>query len=139
VKDASGKQIGVGQATTYENYLRKDLKIDVADAPPFDYLIDDAVIKTYETDLLALDDLRLGDGTRLDAALTALPTIMDAIKRGYPLKIIGDPLFKEPLAVAIDKGDPEFGAEITRIVSEMKSDGTLKRLSEQYYGANLTD
>ncbi|WP_027133915.1 transporter substrate-binding domain-containing protein [Geminicoccus roseus] len=136
--DAGGKQIGVGQATTYENYLKKDLVIDVADAPPFDYVIEDAVIRTYETDLLALDDLRLGDGVRLDAALTALPTILDAIERGYPLKLVGEPLFKEPLAVAIEKGDPEFSAELTRIVDEMKADGTLAGLSEQYYGVDLT-
>ncbi|HEX2527595.1 MAG TPA: transporter substrate-binding domain-containing protein [Geminicoccus sp.] len=139
VEDAGGKQIGVGQATTYESYLNRNLTIDVAEAPPFEYLIDGAVVRTYETDLLALDDLRLGDGTRLDGALTALPTILDAIKRGYPLKVIGEPLFKEPLAIAIDKGDPEFGAEITRIVGEMKADGTLARLSEQYYGADLTN
>lgn len=139
VRDASGKQIGVGQATTYESYLNKDLVIDVVEAPPFGFQIDDAVIRTYETDLLALDDLRLGDGTRLDGAVTALPTILDAIKRGYPLKVVGDPLFKEPLAIAIDKGDPEFSAEITRIMTEMKSDGTLEKLSEQYYGTDLTD
>ena len=139
VEDAGGKQLGVGQATTYENYLKKDLVIDVTDAPPFEYRISDAVIRTYETDLLALDDLRLGDGTRLDGALTALPTILDAIKRGYPLKVIGEPLFKEPLAVAIDKGDPAFKVEIARIVGEMKADGTLAKLSEQYYGADLTN
>ena len=139
VQDAGGKQIGVGQATTYENYLNKNLVIDVVEAPPFEFQIDDAVIRTYETDLLALDDLRLGDGTRLDGALTALPTILDAIKRGYPLKVVGDPLFKEPLAIAIDKGDPEFAAEISRIVSEMKSDGTLEKLSDKYYGTDLTD
>ena len=137
--DASGKAIGVGQATTYESYLNKDLVIDVADAPKVDYLIDGATIKTYQTDLLALDDLRLGDGTRLDGAMTALPTILGAIKQGYPIKVVGDPLFKEPLAIAIDKGDPEFGAALVKIVDEMKADGTLASLSEQYYGANLTN
>ena len=79
--DASGRTIGVGVATTYENYLKKDLVIDAEGAPPFEYRIDDANIQTYDTDLLALDDLRLGDGVRLDAAVTALPTIMDAINK----------------------------------------------------------
>ena len=136
--DASGKQIGVGQATTYESYLKKSLAIDAEDAPPLDYQIDDAVIRTYETDLLALDDLRLGDGTRLDGALTALPTILDAIKRGYPLKVVGDQLFKEPLAVAVDKVDPEFTARIKEIVEAMQADGTLKTLSRKWYGTDLT-
>ena len=127
--DASGKTIGVGVATTYENYLKKDLVIDAAGAPPFEYRIDDANIQTYDTDLLALDDLRLGDGVRLDAAVTALPTTLDAIDQGYPLKIVGDPLFLEPLSVAIDKGDPEFAARLAEIVEAMHEDGTLSELS----------
>jgi polar amino acid transport system substrate-binding protein len=136
--DASGKAIGVGVATTYENYLKQDLVIDAEGAPPFEYQIADAAIRTYDTDLLALDDLRLGDGVRLDAALTALPTITAAIAKGYPIKVVGDPLFLEPLSVAIDKGDPEFGARIAEIVSAMRDDGTLSELSMKWYGADLT-
>lgn len=135
---ASGKRIGVGQATTYESYLKQELKIDVAGAPPFSFVVDRPEIRTYETDLLALDDLRLGDGARLDAAFTALPTILDAIKQGYALKVVGEPLFKEPLAVAIDKGDPDFAERLRAIVAEMHADGTLKRLSAKWYGADLT-
>ena len=135
---ASGKRIGVGQATTYESYLKKDLKIDVEGVPAPTFVIDGAAIQTYETDLLALDDLRLGDGVRLDAAFTALPTLLDAIRRGYPLKVIGEPLFKEPLAVAVDKGDPEFTLKIASIIKEMHADGTLARLSQKWYGADLT-
>ena len=135
---ASGRTIGVGVATTYENYLKKDLVIDAEGAPPFEYRIDDANIQTYDTDLLALDDLRLGDGVRLDAAVTALPTVMDAIRQGYPLKVVGDPLFLEPLSVAIDKGDPEFAAKLAEIVEAMHEDGTLSELSMKWYGADLT-
>ena len=135
---ASGRTIGVGVATTYENYLKKDLVIDAEGAPPFEYRIDDANIQTYDTDLLALDDLRLGDGVRLDAAVTALPTVMDAIRQGYPLQVVGDPLFLEPLSVAIDKGDPEFAAKLAEIVEAMHEDGTLSELSMKWYGADLT-
>jgi polar amino acid transport system substrate-binding protein len=137
--DASGKTIGVGVATTYENYLKKDLVIDAEGAPPFEYRIDDANIQTYDTDLLALDDLRLGDGVRLDGVVTALPTALDAIEKGYPLKIVGDPLFLEPLAVATDKGDPEFAAKLAEIVDAMHEDGTLSELSMKWYGADLTE
>jgi polar amino acid transport system substrate-binding protein len=137
-EDASDKRVGVGQATTYESYLDKSLKIDAEDVPPFSFVINGATAQAYETDLLALDDLRLGDGVRLDAALTALPTILDAIKRGYPLKVVGEPLFKEPLAVAVDKGDPEFVEKIKGIVEAMHADGTIKRLSEKWYGADLS-
>ena len=136
--DASGKTIGVGIATTYEQYLKKELVIDAVGAPPFEFQIDDADIRTYDTDLLAVDDLRLGDGVRLDAVITALPTVAGAIDQGFPLKTVGDPLFLEPLAVAIDKGDPEWGARLAEIVEEMHADGTLAELSEKWYGADLT-
>jgi polar amino acid transport system substrate-binding protein len=136
--DLNGKAIGVGTATTYEQYLKGDLVIDAEGAPPFDYLVEGADIRTYDTDSLALDDLRLGDGVRLDAALTALPTIKGAIDAGYPLKVVGEPLFMEPLAVAIDKGDAELAAKLAEIVGAMHADGTLTRLSEQFYGVDLT-
>ncbi|MEZ5667313.1 MAG: transporter substrate-binding domain-containing protein [Alphaproteobacteria bacterium] len=136
--DASGTKIGVGVATTYENYLNHALVIDAEGAPSFDYVIDDAVIATYDTDQLALDDLALGDGVRLDAAMTALPTILGAIDAGYPIKVVGDPLFLEPLSVAIDKGDPEWGARLAEVVAELREDGTLAALSEKWYGADLT-
>lgn len=136
--DASGKTIGVGVATTYDHYLNKNLVIDAEGAPPFDYQIDDADIRTYDTDLLAVDDLRLGDGVRLDAVVTALPTAAGAIAQGFPLKIVGDPLFLEPLSVATDKGDPEWDARLAEIIAEMHADGTLAELSQKWYGADLT-
>lgn len=136
--DAATKSVGVGMATTYENYLKKDLVIDAEGAPKFEYKINDAQIRTYDTDQLALDDLRLGDGVRVDAVITALPTIMDSIKNGYPLKVVGDPLFLEPLSVAIDKGDSEWGAKLADAVKAMHEDGTLSKLSDKWYGADLT-
>lgn len=136
--DASGQTIGVGIATTYESYLKQDLVIDAEGAPTFEYQIGDAEIRTYDTDLLALDDLRLGDGVRLDGVVTALPTITAAIDQGFALKVVGEPLFLEPLSVAIDKGDAEWNARLAEIIAEMHADGTLSKLSQTWYKADLT-
>jgi len=136
--DLNGKTIGSCGGCTYDAYLMKDLEIDAEGAPAFSYDVTAGEIKTYETDTHAFDDLKLGDGTRLDAAFSALPTIQEAIKSGYPLKIVGKPAFYEPLSVATDKGDPEFDAKIAEIVAAMKADGTLKQLSEKWYGVDLT-
>ena len=137
--DLNGKTIGSCGGCTYDAYLNKDLSIDAEGAPPFSYEVEAGEIKTYETDTHAFDDLRLGDGTRLDAVFSALPTIQEAIDNGgYPLKVIGKPAFYEPLSVATDKGDAEFDAKITAIVEEMRTDGTLKKLSEKWYGVDLT-
>ncbi len=138
-KDASGRKVGVGVSTTYESYLNKSLVIDAEDVPEFSYVIDDADIRTYDTDLLALDELRLGDGVRLDAAFTALPTILEAKKKGYPIKIVGpEALFMEPLAIATDKGDAELNAKIKEAVDALRANGTLTQISEKWYGGDLT-
>ena len=138
VADLNGKKIGVCGACTYEHYLDKTLVIDAEGAPPFEFQVTAGEKRSYETDANAFDDLRLGDGARLDAVLSALPTIEEAIKAGYPMKVIGEPAFFEPLSVAIDKGDAEFAAKITEIVNSMHADGTLTRLSTKWYGVDLT-
>ncbi|GBD42606.1 L-cystine-binding protein FliY [bacterium HR40] len=138
LEELDGKVIGTCGACTYEFYLRHDLKIDAEGVPPFTYRVTPGEIRTYETDTNVFDDLRLGCGTRLDAGISALPTIREAIKAGYPMRIVGDPVFYEPLAVAIDKGDPEFAAEIARIVEALREEGTLSKLSLKWYGVDLT-
>lgn len=138
LEELNGKVIGTCGGCTYDAYLNKDLEIDAEGAPPFEYQVTAGEIRTYETDTNAFDDLRLGDGVRIDAVFSALPTIQEAIKNGYPLKVVGEPAFYEPLSVATDKGDDEFDAKIAEIVGEMHEDGTLKALSEKWYGVDLT-
>lgn len=138
LEELNGKVIGTCGGCTYDAYLNKDLVIDAEGTPPFEYQVTAGELKTYETDTNAFDDLRLGDGVRVDAVFSALPTIQEAIKNGYPMKIVGDPAFYEPLAVATDKGDPEFDAKIAEIVAAMHADGTLTALSEKWYGVDLT-
>ena len=138
VEDLDGKVVGACAACTYEDYLRRKLVLDVEGVPPFSFLIRPQEIKTYDNDGLALDDLRIGDGVRLDGILTNLPTLEEAKKNGYPLRILEPAVLYEPLAVAVDKGDPEFSAQIAQIVESMKQDGTLKALSEKWFGLDLT-
>lgn len=138
VSDLSGKRIGVCGGCTYEYYLKGSLVIDVEHVPPVTYQVDKPDIRTYETDTNAFDDLKLGDGVRLDAVMSALPTIQEAINDGYPFRVVGKPVFFEPLSVATDKGDPEFDAKVAEIVKTMHADGTLKNLSAKWYGIDLT-
>lgn len=138
VDELNGKVIGTCGGCTYDLYLQHNLVIDAQDVPPFEYQVEPGEIRTYETDTNVFDDLRLGNGVRLDAGISALPTIQAAIDAGYPLRVVGDPVFYEPLSVATDKGDPELDAEIARIVEEMHADGTLAALSETWYGVDIS-
>lgn len=134
----NGKIIGVCGGCTYEFYLEKLLVINAEGTPPFRFRVDPGALRRYETDVNAFDDLKLGDGERLDAVLSAMPTIRRAIETGYPIRIVGDPVFYEPLAVAVDQGDPEWSAKLARIVQAMHRDGTLSRLSETWYGVDYS-
>jgi polar amino acid transport system substrate-binding protein len=42
------------------------------------------------------------------------------------------------LAIAVDKGDEAFSKALGKIVADMKTDGTLKQLSQKWYGTDLT-
>lgn len=138
IADLNDKVIGACGGCTYDAYLNQELVIDAEGTPPFEYQVQAAEIRTYETDTNAFDDLRLGDGVRIDAVFSALPTIQEAVKNGYPLRIVGEPAFYEPLAVATDKGDAEFNMRIAEIVAELHEDGTLTELSQKWYGVDLT-
>ncbi len=138
--DLDGAKIGVCSGCTYEQFLDKSLEIE---GFTFDFVIDDAEISGYDTDTTALQDLSLGDGTRLDAVITSLTTAQGYVDSGKPVKIAGDPVFYEPLAVAIDKkasADPAaFVDAVDTIVGDMHDDGTLTDFSKQWYdGTDLT-
>jgi polar amino acid transport system substrate-binding protein len=101
-------------------------------------MIDDADIATYDSDAHALADLARRDGVALDAVLTALPKVLKAIKDGAPLRVVGAPLFREPRAVATDQGDEDWNAQLATFIATMREDGALKRLSERWYGIDLS-
>jgi polar amino acid transport system substrate-binding protein len=136
--DLDGKKIGVCSGCTYEQFLDKTLKIK---GYQFDFIIDNPDIHGYDTDTTALQDLALGDGTRLDAVITSLTTAQGYIDAGNPVKIVGDPVFYEPLSVAFDKNAPKDPTSlynaVNAIVKQMHADGTLTQLSKKWY--NGTD
>jgi len=136
--DLTGKRIGVQVATTYENYLNRNLEIDAEGAPPVEYQIENPQIVSFDEQTLAADDLSLGDGIRLDAMVGDVLTATEYINKGAPLKIVGEPLFYEPIAVAIDKGDPELAAKVAEIIGDLHADGTLTRLSKARLGVDIT-
>jgi len=136
IQDLAGKKVGVGTATTYEDYLNGKMA-NARIKPPAN-----ADVVTYDTDVLALDDLAAGNGTRLDGVLTALPTIRAAINGGAPLRVIEPAAFEDSSAIALDRNSPAYSAPllwaIDGIIHDMHRDGTLRKLSLKYYGIDLS-
>jgi len=132
--DLTGKKVGVGIATTYESYLEGTLEIPDY---PIDFQVNGADIVTYKTDRLAIDDLALGDCARLCAAFSAVPILQGAIDAGKQIKLMGEPIYYEPLAVAVDKSAPlddtSFVQALDGLIKDMHADGTLTASSQHWY------
>ena len=121
IDDLAGKTVGVGAATTYYDFLKKESTADV---------------KTYPTDADAFPDLRNGN---LDFAMTAGPTGQQAILEGQPFDFSGAPLYYEDLAFAINQGEGDWLQMLNYAVMQMHEDGTLTELSKKWYnGLDLT-
>ena len=96
-------------------------------------------IKGFDTDSTAIQALESG---QVDAVVSAQPTLQAAIDKGARWSSSGEPLFYEPLSVAIDKASDLDQASLVdgrvRIVDEMHADGTLSELSMEWFGEDLT-
>jgi polar amino acid transport system substrate-binding protein len=139
VTDLNGKVIGVETATTSEDFMRRQLQIDAPGLPPIEYKVTPGEIRTFADSMLPFDDLRLGPGVRLDAVVAPEQTAKNAIKNGYPLRVIeGEYAFREPLVVIAEKGDAEWTAKVGELIKGMKADGTLGTLTKKWYGADYS-
>jgi len=135
--DLTGKKVGAQAGTTYEKYLLKELSIEKA--APIEFPFGDLTTVPYDSEDTAFQDLALGTGKRLDAVVSGYLTAKERVdKNPDKFKIVGEPLYGEPIWVAVDKGDPEWQAKIKEIFKAMEADGTLKAISEKWVGADIT-
>ncbi|WP_353642587.1 transporter substrate-binding domain-containing protein [Mesorhizobium sp. WSM2239] len=136
--DLDGKTVGVTSNTTYEAYANQTLTADWKGSTPVTYLFKPGAVKAYASANMAFDDLRLGDGVRLDAVVTDGTSANNAIRAGYPLKLLGDPLYAAPGAIAVLRGDRGFSDRIAAAIQQMKDNGTLSKVSMKWYGVDYT-
>jgi polar amino acid transport system substrate-binding protein len=135
--DLSGKKVGTCSGCTYQFYLEGTLSLPLQE---IDFTVENIEIIEYTTEATALQDLAWGDGFRLDAVLIASPTGKRAISNGLPVKPLGEPVYIEYLAAAVDNtgNSTSFVDKVTEIIQGMHSDDTLRNLSMQYYEEDLT-
>ncbi len=135
VADISGKRVGVGTGSSYENYLNKALVIP--GASPVVYPFHDVLVIPGD-EAVNFRNLALGPGVRLDAIVSNLATARANVDSLHGLKIVGPVLYAEPNVVATEKGDPEWDRTVNRVFTELKADGTLARLSQKWFGQDIT-
>lgn len=139
--DLAGQTVCAGESTTYLFWMQGELNLpaeagDVADVP------EGLEATTLQTDIDCAEAWRSGRTDDFQGWLTALPTAQGAIDEDYPVKLVGDPVFYEPLAVAFDasaEDNDSLVEAVDGILGDMHEDGTLTSLSEEWYdGVDLT-
>ncbi|MGH2487991.1 MAG: transporter substrate-binding domain-containing protein, partial [Candidatus Limnocylindria bacterium] len=106
-----------------------------ANIDSLDQLPETLEVTTLPTDAECAQAIQAGR-TDFVLWLSSSTTVAGAIAAGAPMEPLGDPVFAEPLSVALDMSGPphaELLFEIDRILGEMHEDGTLTALSEQWF------
>ncbi|MER8824834.1 transporter substrate-binding domain-containing protein [Mesorhizobium sp. M0991] len=134
LSDLNGKIIGADANGPAEKYASQTLTPDWPGAKPIKYQFTPGSVKLYESGSISMADLRLGDGVRLNAHITAGSTAQGAIESGFPVHQLGDPLFFVPGALAVLPGDKKFSDKIAAAIQKMRDDGTLSKLAIKWYG-----
>jgi cystine transport system substrate-binding protein len=119
--DLSGKKVGVGLGTNYEEWVK-------ANVPTAD-------IRTYEDDPTKFQDLRVG---RIDAILIDRLAALEYAKKAKDTTAAGDAFSRQEAGIALRKGEPELLAAVNKAIDKLRADGTLKKLSEKYFSADVT-
>ena len=140
INDVAGKAVCVASGTTYEDYFTGKISIPDADikvkAPA------GVKVVSLSTDSECAQSIQAGR-TDFDAFMTSTTVVDKAIQDGIPVVKVGDPVYTERLAVAIDKQSPKDPKSlldaVSKIITDMHADGTLSKSSLKWYeGVDLT-
>ncbi|WP_371317548.1 transporter substrate-binding domain-containing protein [Pseudomonas gingeri] len=127
-KALKGKTIGIASGTIYTSFIDENFK-------------DVATIREYGSSAEAILDLLAG---RIDVAfddVTFFNSVMDK-PENKPLvftgPVIKGPIWGEGEALGFRQKDPELKAKFDAALKEAMADGTIKKLSEKWFKADLT-
>lgn len=119
--DLAGKKVGVGLGTNYEQWVKEN--------------VPKAEVRTYDDDPTKFQDLKNG---RIDATLIDRLAALEYAKKVPDTAAAGDAFSRQESGIALRKGEPELLEAINKALDKLRADGTLAKLSEKYFGADVT-
>jgi polar amino acid transport system substrate-binding protein len=129
--DLSGKEVGACSGCTMEKYLRGTLKLP---GPEIEQLVDDPQIVTFDTEIPGLKATAKG---KVDAFLCSEPVGAGAIAEGAKLRQLAEPAYYSFKTGYVDKKSglavAAFVDRVNEIIAARHADGTLKRMSVEYF------
>ncbi len=141
LEQLSGKAICAGTATTYESWLNNDMAaLGLPESSIYAKVPDNVTVVPLETDQECAQAIAAG---RKDfVAYVTSGTVVDAnLAAGMPVVKL-ETVYSEDLAAAFDKSSSydtaSLRAEVDKIITAMHKDGSLSKLSTQWFGEDLT-
>ncbi len=133
--DLSGKKIGACAGCTHEQYLRGTLSLP---GETLTYPVKDPSIVTFASEVPGLEALKAGT---IDAFLASQPVGAAAIADGAPFRMLDEAAFYTQKTGYADRGmslaPGPFLDRIDTAIADLHKAGTLKALSQQYFGADF--
>ncbi|TDF79931.1 cystine ABC transporter substrate-binding protein [Pseudomonas sp. H9] len=119
--DLAGKKVGVGLGTNYEQWVKS--------------AVPDAVVKTYDDDPTKFQELRVG---RIDAILIDRLAALEYAQKAKDTALAGNAFSRLESGIALRKGEPELLEALNKALDKLRADGTLAKLSQKYFGDDVT-
>ena len=121
IDDVKNAKIGVTVGTTSEAVAIK--------------LFPKAEVKSFDDFLSAVAAMKSG---QLDVIITGYPNAVQLAKMNPELRRLPESLDNEDTAIALKKGNDELLATLNRIITELKSDGTLESMKKRWFKEEFT-
>jgi len=115
--DLQGTTIGVVAQSVYQLWLEQ---------------LGGVTVRSYTQEADAADAVRAG---RIGGLMTDQGQAWQLVDSGAPFELRG-PFFYQPLGFATARGQDDLVAVLDHVIAAMRADGTLRRLSEKWYGGH---
>ncbi len=94
-----------------------------------------AQVKSFDDFMDAVAAMKSG---QLDATIISYPAALQIVKKNPEFRCLPEPLQNEDTAVAVKKGNDALLAEVNRIITELKADGTLADMKRRWLKPDLS-